>query len=252
MAFANIIIGELPNDGTGDPLRVAFGKVNNNFANLQTLYDPEGPAGSYQFKNTTDIDGVTSNSYTGSTALVNDGSNVVIGTNFIPNGTVDIGSVSSPFQNIYVGSSVKIGNVNLTASGDLLNLSGNINPVNLNASNVLGFGTTVIVSNSAFTVTTNNNDPSQTVYQTSLSQLRTVRFEITSSQTNTQNSQFGVVEATKQINNTDIKYVIHSTLFVGDVLTNYSVSAEFGQLKLNLSPFVNSTITHNIVVKLNT
>lgn len=29
-----INIGALPNDGEGDPLRVAFGKINNNFANL--------------------------------------------------------------------------------------------------------------------------------------------------------------------------------------------------------------------------
>jgi hypothetical protein len=29
-----INIGTLPNDGEGDPLRVAFGKINNNFASL--------------------------------------------------------------------------------------------------------------------------------------------------------------------------------------------------------------------------
>jgi hypothetical protein len=35
MATQEIInIGTLPNDGEGDPLRVAFGKINNNFANL--------------------------------------------------------------------------------------------------------------------------------------------------------------------------------------------------------------------------
>ncbi len=35
MATQQIInIGTLPNDGEGDPLRVAFGKINNNFANL--------------------------------------------------------------------------------------------------------------------------------------------------------------------------------------------------------------------------
>jgi hypothetical protein len=35
MATYEIInIGALPNDGSGDPLRVAFDKINNNFANL--------------------------------------------------------------------------------------------------------------------------------------------------------------------------------------------------------------------------
>ena len=37
MATYEIInIGALPNDGSGDPLRVAFGKINNNFANLSS------------------------------------------------------------------------------------------------------------------------------------------------------------------------------------------------------------------------
>lgn len=35
MSLEVINIGALPNDGTGDPLRTAFEKINNNFANLQ-------------------------------------------------------------------------------------------------------------------------------------------------------------------------------------------------------------------------
>jgi hypothetical protein len=34
VTYEIINIGALPNDGSGDPLRVAFGKINNNFANL--------------------------------------------------------------------------------------------------------------------------------------------------------------------------------------------------------------------------
>ena len=33
-----INIGDAPNSGTGDPLRTAFGKVNNNFANLFSTF----------------------------------------------------------------------------------------------------------------------------------------------------------------------------------------------------------------------
>jgi hypothetical protein len=33
-----INIGALPNDGAGDPLRVAFGKINNNFSNLFSTF----------------------------------------------------------------------------------------------------------------------------------------------------------------------------------------------------------------------
>ena len=35
MAIQLVNIGGLPNDGEGDPLRVAFGKINNNFTYLQ-------------------------------------------------------------------------------------------------------------------------------------------------------------------------------------------------------------------------
>ena len=36
MAKQTINIGTAPNDGTGDPLRTAFDKVNDNFTELYT------------------------------------------------------------------------------------------------------------------------------------------------------------------------------------------------------------------------
>jgi hypothetical protein len=123
--------------------------------------------------------------------------------------------------------------------------------VNINASNVLSFGTTVIVDNSAFVAITESDVPDQMIYEIPMSQTRTARFEITSRESDTQNSQFAVVEATKQNNNANVKYIIHSTIFVGNVLTNYSVTTSFGQLKFNVSPLANSTITHNVVCKIN-
>ena len=123
--------------------------------------------------------------------------------------------------------------------------------MNINASNVLSFGTTVVVDNSAFVAITESDVAEQMIYEISMSQIRTVRFEITSIESSTQNSQFAVVEATKQNNNTNIKYIIHSTIFVGNVLTTYSVTTSFGQLQFKVSPLANSTITHNVVCKIN-
>lgn len=37
MSYAIISTGKLPNDGLGDPLRVAFDKINNNFTSLNSL-----------------------------------------------------------------------------------------------------------------------------------------------------------------------------------------------------------------------
>lgn len=51
MATQEIInIGTLPNDGEGDPLRVAFGKINNNFSNLFATF--VNTATSYSVGNT--------------------------------------------------------------------------------------------------------------------------------------------------------------------------------------------------------
>lgn len=36
MAFANVNIGRYASDGTGDPLRTAFDKINHNFSNIAT------------------------------------------------------------------------------------------------------------------------------------------------------------------------------------------------------------------------
>jgi hypothetical protein len=37
MLFANVHVGSIANDGTGDPLRNAFETINQNFANISTL-----------------------------------------------------------------------------------------------------------------------------------------------------------------------------------------------------------------------
>lgn len=53
MAQEIINIGSLPNDGTGDPMRVAFAKVNNNFFSLFTESSAVGPDGSVQYNTIT-------------------------------------------------------------------------------------------------------------------------------------------------------------------------------------------------------
>jgi hypothetical protein len=42
MARQNISVGNAPNDGTGDPLRVAFEKINNNFTDLYNNFGSSG------------------------------------------------------------------------------------------------------------------------------------------------------------------------------------------------------------------
>ena len=72
-----INVGAAPNDGQGDPLRVAFDKINNNFANLMLLA-PNGPEGSFQFAN--------SGLYNGTANLVYDSANnkILVGSTILP------------------------------------------------------------------------------------------------------------------------------------------------------------------------
>lgn len=43
MAQEVINIGAAPNDGTGDPIRTAYGKCNNNFNELYSRYQQQIP-----------------------------------------------------------------------------------------------------------------------------------------------------------------------------------------------------------------
>lgn len=64
MAQEIINIGTLPNDGTGDPVRVAFQKINNNFTQVysgNTFSYVYGPEGSVQYKRVNNLQAVALN-----------------------------------------------------------------------------------------------------------------------------------------------------------------------------------------------
>ena len=68
MAYEVINVGSLPNDGSGDPLRVAYIKINNNFAVASNL-TPSGSNGDVQFKLVSVNGNVITNSFSSSTNL---------------------------------------------------------------------------------------------------------------------------------------------------------------------------------------
>jgi hypothetical protein len=59
MTLEYINIGQTPNDQTGDPLRTAFGKINNNFAQVFGASMPGGPEGAVQFRTTNNLSDIT-------------------------------------------------------------------------------------------------------------------------------------------------------------------------------------------------
>ena len=113
-----IEIGALPNDGTGDPLRVAFDKINNNFARIPTL-NQGGPNTAIQYNN----DGLSG----GTANLVYDVPNnaVRMNTDMIPLTTnvVNLGSDSNRYANLWLAKndSLHIGNVSISERLGVLN-----------------------------------------------------------------------------------------------------------------------------------
>jgi hypothetical protein len=118
-----INIGELPNDGTGDPLRTAFGKINNNFTtlfNTSTENETANTTGNIpgQIIFDTEIANFSSASFTIkskdafansqniilSAQISNDNSNVV----FTAYGTTFIGSPICTFDMDVDGSNLRI------------------------------------------------------------------------------------------------------------------------------------------------
>ena len=106
-----IDIGQLPNDGTGDPLRVAFDKINNNFASIPLL-NQGGPNGALQFNNAGFSGGIAN-------LVLDVGNNKInMDTDIVPitNNTVEIGSSPLRIANVWLSKndSLHIGNVGIS------------------------------------------------------------------------------------------------------------------------------------------
>ena len=110
MAQEIINIGTTPNDGTGDPLRIAMTKVNNNFSRIFT----EGPVGSnIIIANNT----ITTNVSSGNVVIRGlDNGQVQIDSTLVGQNGQDLGTTVVPWNNLYVNA----------VTGNVVNVAGNI------------------------------------------------------------------------------------------------------------------------------
>jgi len=262
MAYEIINVGELPNDGTGDPVRVAFIKINNNFAEFNNSIDPLGANGAIQFKKITTNGNVSTNSFSASNNFVFDATanTLVLNGNISPltANVMDIGSNAKPIGNIYISSTgLKLGNITISSTANGITFSGegntspvlqsgNINTVTVNASGGISYGNVPKATISTFTVDTATNAPNQKVFELLATGLNTIRFDIVSTTSSGSDRQTATVMAVKSANGAIAKYTVHNTIFQGNVVTNYQVTSEFGNIVLKLSPFLNTTVTHKI------
>jgi len=130
MAKQTINIGTAANDGTGDPLRSAFTKVNSNFTEL------------YEHDANNVLPGQTGNS---GKYLTTDGTSTSWATLAVPNLSAlnqsiipdqdvqyDLGSPTNKFRDLYLsGNTITLGTQTLSSTSSGVSLSGDIEYTNI-------------------------------------------------------------------------------------------------------------------------
>jgi len=260
-----IDIGELPNDGTGDPLRVAFDKINNNFARIPTL-NQGGPNTAIQYNN---------NGLSGGTAnLVYDVPNnaVRMNTDMVPITTniVDLGSDEKRYANLWLAKndSLHIGNVsirenlgvlsfynqannliqsdiqvgNIYSSGDIFSIGNVTSTGTMTIQGGIGLNGGISINSESFT--TPNNTANQVIYELPQLSFSTVKFQISSYVVDSNDSQTATIVVHKRHDGIRAQHTIFGTVFIGNAVTRYNVDIAYGNLRLMVSPIPNLAIQH--------
>jgi hypothetical protein len=196
----------------------------------------------------------------GTSNLALDGGNsrLNLGINIIPlvANTISIGSASNTIGNLYLSSTaLRIGNVQVTEVGNSLNfvLAGttvkpNLSLGNLVVQNSITYGNSVLNS---LTVTTADDTANQVVYQLPVESFSNGKFEISSRETGSQNSQLATLTVRKSNDGTTVGHAVYGTLFAGTAITTYDAVVAGGNMRLTVSPLLDTTIVHTITYQIN-
>lgn len=251
IVYANIDIGALPNDGTGDPLRTAFEKINENFAELANAF-PEGPEGSFQFNaNGTSLG-------TANFAYVQSNNTITISSNVLPTGNITIGRANSTVTGLFLGQdSLRVGNVKVSESSNNISYTVSVLPSqkanilvndviadgNLIANNTIRYGTSYFDTEQS---STSNNAANQIIWEGPASNIKMGTFTIHSRENSSNNTQTVNLVVNKVPNNSNVNYTVYGTVFQGAVLTDYNADIGYGNVRVMVSPLLNSAMTHTI------
>lgn len=245
-----IDIGSLPNDGTGDPLRVAFAKINDNFTHLGNLI-PSGPTGALQYIDANGFFNGTSN------IVYNDNDNKLnIATTVVPTtDTVDLGVNVAPFNNLYLANTFVLGNISISETGNTISFpvsvlptkqaSLHVNDVTLDGNiDIAGSLNLSAVDIGKFSATTLNDSINQVVYQRPITDFNTGIIQLTSRSSTTNASQTVTMTVTKKSDNSGVRFSAYGTEFEGTPLTRYDVDYGYGNVRILVNPILNNTIVH--------
>ena len=259
-----INIGDLPNDGTGDPLRVAFQKINTNFESIPLL-NQGGANQSIQFNN----DGLSG----GTANLLYDTPNnaIKLNTDIIPITTnvVDIGSNTKVISNIWLNKldSFHLGNVTIGEINNILNIfktGDKTSQSDLQVGNIYATGEIIAIGNVTSTgditingginlaniaintanVTTTSNAINQVIYQLPQVNFTTLRLQITSHRPDNNDSQSVSMTVNKRTDGIQARHTVFGTVFNGTPLTTYNADISFGNVRI-----IKASVPSGICVK---
>ena len=235
--------GDLPNDGSGDPLRLAFDKINNNFANLFAITAVEGELIPVEELVDEQISG---NVFSG---------NINIGL-VANNVYYTLPDSATPVQVAQFDTFAYVANL-ITPTGpygdqEYINIGAQANDgegdplrtafakINNNFSNL--FFTTTSTSNT-FTVGLATN---QVIYETSANTFSQAKFQIRSSDPGTDDMQDITITASITNNLAGVRFTGYGTLFEGNPLCRYDMDVLDGNVRLLINPIKNAVILHFI------
>ena len=237
---ANINVGTLPNDGLGDPLRIAFSKINNNFSNLISTLG--GNLSSTieltqveDFRETTSIE---NNLYINQLSIFNNNVSTVTSTPLpivsTPINSANLATQIGPFGNqLYIN----IGNTPNDGQGDPLRVA--FGKINNNFSNLF-FTTT----NTTLSYTVGVLD--QIIFEADANKFTQAEFKIQTSDSEGPNSQNITISAQMKNSGTNVRWTGYATIFDGSPLTNYNLEVIGGNVVIIAKPIANTTMTHFI------
>jgi hypothetical protein len=201
-----INVGETANDGAGDPIRLAFEKINNNFANLFAL-------------------GSATTTITQVPVPIEDPTSKMLEF------TTPIGPYGNQ-EYIRVGATANDG------TGDPLRVA--FEKINNNFSNL--FYTTT----NTYTVYSVGDTPDQLILSFPTNTFTQGNFQIRSSITDTIDSQDIMISAQITNDQMGVKYTGYGTTFNGNAVTRYNMDVSDGNVNLYVRPLQNEVILHFI------
>ena len=233
--------GSVPNDGSGDPLREAFNKINNNFANLFTL-----TGSNTELVEIVNPFNETTESSVGNTNTLNIG-NVYITNTFDSKSSLTITpskplSVPTPLE-LSTGpygeqEYINIGATPNDGNGDPLRVA--FNKINNNFSNLFLTATTI---STAYTLGITSD---QVIFEIPASQFYQGQFQIRSSDPGTPDMQDITLSSSITNNLAGVRFSGHSTLFQGNAICRYDMDVVGSNVRVLINPLVNTVLEHFI------